>query len=139
MGVVKAGRTEARPEESFARFEGRVALAPAAASGICRASAEMIAAEGGTIAAVDNNREQLEGAMEAFATAGGGPPASPGSFFPRAPGAGGPRVRGGGAVVLRGGERPPAGQASPSRRAPLPAARAAGWGKGRSAVGARDL
>ena len=60
-------------EESFARFEGQVALVTAAASGICRASAEMIAAEGGTIAAVDNNREQLDGAMEAFAAAGGGP------------------------------------------------------------------
>lgn len=60
-------------EESFARFEGQVALVTAAASGICRASAEMIAAEGGTIAAIDNNREQLDGAMEAFAAAGGGP------------------------------------------------------------------
>ena len=60
-------------EESFSRFEGQVALVTAAASGICRVSAEIIAAEGGTIAAVDNNREQLDGAMEAFAAAGGGP------------------------------------------------------------------
>ncbi len=60
-------------EESFARFEGKVALVTAAASGICRVSAEIIAAEGGTIAAVDNNREQLDAAMEAFAAAGGGP------------------------------------------------------------------
>jgi len=46
-------------EESFARYEDQVALATAA--------------EGGTIAAVDNNREQLDRAMGAFAGAGGGP------------------------------------------------------------------
>ena len=59
-------------EASFARFQGKVALITGAASGICRASAEIIAAEGGTIAAVDNNRELLDGAMEAFTAAGGG-------------------------------------------------------------------
>ena len=55
---------------AFARFDGKVALVTAAASGICRASAEIIAAEGGTIAAVDNDRELLDGAMDAFAAAG---------------------------------------------------------------------
>ena len=58
---------------SFARFEGKVALITGAASGICRAAAEVIAAEGGTIAAVDYDRELLDGALEAFTAAGGGP------------------------------------------------------------------
>ena len=57
---------------AFARFDGKVALVTAAASGICPASAEIIAAEGGTIAAVDNDRELLDGAMDAFAAAGAG-------------------------------------------------------------------
>ncbi len=57
---------------SFARFEGRVALISGAAAGICRVSAEIIAAEGGTIAAVDNDGELLDGAVESFAAAGGG-------------------------------------------------------------------
>ena len=59
-------------ELSFARFEDKVALITGAAAGICRVSAEIIAAEGGTIAAVDNNGELLDGAVESFATAGGG-------------------------------------------------------------------
>ena len=59
-------------DTSFARFEGKVALITGAASGICRSAAEIIAAEGGTIAAVDNNKELLDGALEAFAAAGGG-------------------------------------------------------------------
>ncbi len=46
---------------SFARFEGRVTLISGAANGIWRVGAGIIAAEGGTIAA-----------MEAFAAAGGG-------------------------------------------------------------------
>ena len=60
-------------ELSFARFEDKVALITGAAAGICRISAEIIAAEGGTIAAVDNNGELLDGAVESFAAAGGGP------------------------------------------------------------------
>ncbi len=60
-------------EHSFARFEDKVALISGAGNGICRVSAEIIAAEGGTIAAVDYDRELLDGAMESFAQAGGGP------------------------------------------------------------------
>ena len=60
-------------EASFARFNDKVALITGAANGICRVSAEIIAAEGGAIAAVDNDRELLDGAMQAFAEAGGGP------------------------------------------------------------------
>lgn len=60
-------------EASFARFNDKVALISGAANGICRVSAQIIAAEGGTIAAVDYDREQLDGAMETFAEAGGGP------------------------------------------------------------------
>ena len=59
-------------ENSFARFEGKVALISGAGNGICRASAEIIAAEGGTIAAVDNNSELLDEALQDFAAAGGG-------------------------------------------------------------------
>lgn len=59
-------------DNSFARFRGKVALISGAGNGICRASAEIIAAEGGTIAAVDNNREVLDDAMQVFAAAGGG-------------------------------------------------------------------
>ena len=59
-------------EVSFARFRGQVALISGAGNGICRSSAEIIAAEGGTIAAVDNNQEALDDAMAAFAAAGGG-------------------------------------------------------------------
>ena len=58
--------------DSFARFRGKVALITGAGAGICRASAEIIAAEGGTVAAVDNNRAMLDEAMSAFAHAGGG-------------------------------------------------------------------
>ena len=57
-------------EASFARFRGKVALISGAANGICRASAEIIAAEGGTVAAVDIDRERLDEAMAAFADAG---------------------------------------------------------------------
>ena len=55
------------PDQSFARFRGKVALISGAADGICRASAEIIAAEGGTVAAVDINQELLDGAMQALA------------------------------------------------------------------------
>ncbi len=60
-------------DTSFARFEDKVALISGAANGICRVSAGIIAAEGGIVAAVDYDRELLDGAMEAFAQAGGGP------------------------------------------------------------------
>jgi NAD(P)-dependent dehydrogenase (short-subunit alcohol dehydrogenase family) len=53
------------------RFRGKVALITAAASGIGRATAEIIGREGGCIAAVDNDRARLEDAVAAIATAGG--------------------------------------------------------------------
>jgi NAD(P)-dependent dehydrogenase (short-subunit alcohol dehydrogenase family) len=53
------------------RFKGKVALITAAASGIGRATADIIAAEGGTVAAVDNNKDRLEATVAAIATAGG--------------------------------------------------------------------
>ena len=40
------------------RFQDKVALITAAASGIGRASADIIGREGGRIAAVDTNRER---------------------------------------------------------------------------------
>jgi NAD(P)-dependent dehydrogenase (short-subunit alcohol dehydrogenase family) len=53
------------------RFEGRVALITAAASGIGRATANIISREGGRVAAVDTNRERLDAAVAEFAAAGG--------------------------------------------------------------------
>jgi NAD(P)-dependent dehydrogenase (short-subunit alcohol dehydrogenase family) len=45
------------------RFEGKVALITAAASGIGKATATIIAREGGTVIAVDNNEERLRAAV----------------------------------------------------------------------------
>lgn len=42
------------------RFQGKVALITAAASGIGRATADIIAREGGTVAAVDTNQDRLD-------------------------------------------------------------------------------
>ena len=53
------------------RFKGKVALITAAASGIGRATAGIIAAEGGRIAAVDNNRERLDATIAEITAAGG--------------------------------------------------------------------
>ena len=53
------------------RFQLKVALITAAASGIGRATAEIIAAEGGTVALVDNNKERLEAAAAEIAAKGG--------------------------------------------------------------------
>ncbi len=53
------------------RFKGKTALITAAASGIGRATAGIIAAEGGRIAAVDSNRERLDAAIAAIRAAGG--------------------------------------------------------------------
>ena len=53
------------------RFKGKVALITAAGSGIGRATAGIIAAEGGRIAAVDNNRERLDAAIAGITAAGG--------------------------------------------------------------------
>ncbi len=53
------------------RFKGKVALITAAASGIGRATADIIGREGGRIAAVDNNRERLDATVAEIAAAGG--------------------------------------------------------------------
>jgi len=53
------------------RFQGKVALITAAASGIGRAAADIIGAEGGRIAAVDTNRERLDATVAALRAAGG--------------------------------------------------------------------
>ena len=54
------------------RFDGKVALITAAASGIGRASADIIAREGGTVVLVDNDKSRLEAAMASIEAAGGG-------------------------------------------------------------------
>jgi NAD(P)-dependent dehydrogenase (short-subunit alcohol dehydrogenase family) len=53
------------------RFDGKVALITAAASGIGRASADIIAREGGTVVLVDNDKSRLEAAMASIEAAGG--------------------------------------------------------------------
>jgi NAD(P)-dependent dehydrogenase (short-subunit alcohol dehydrogenase family) len=53
------------------RFKGKVALITAAASGIGRATANIIAREGGRIAAVDTNRERLDATIAEIRAAGG--------------------------------------------------------------------
>lgn len=53
------------------RFEGRVALITAAASGIGRATAEIISAEGGTVVAVDTDEGRLKDLVVALEAAGG--------------------------------------------------------------------
>jgi NAD(P)-dependent dehydrogenase (short-subunit alcohol dehydrogenase family) len=53
------------------RFSDRVALITAAASGIGRATAEIIAAEGGIVVAVDTDAARLDGLLAAIGEAGG--------------------------------------------------------------------
>ena len=53
------------------RFQNKVALITAAASGIGRATADIMAREGGIIVAVDNNEERLDQTVAALRTAGG--------------------------------------------------------------------
>ena len=53
------------------RFEGRVALITAAASGIGKATAEIIGAEGGVVVGVDTDHDRLDKAMAAIRAAGG--------------------------------------------------------------------
>jgi NAD(P)-dependent dehydrogenase (short-subunit alcohol dehydrogenase family) len=53
------------------RFEGKVAVITGAASGIGKATAEIIAGEGGTVACVDINTEGLAATVTALIEAGG--------------------------------------------------------------------
>lgn len=53
------------------RFKDRVAIITAAASGIGRATADIIGREGGIICAVDNNQERLNATVDAITKAGG--------------------------------------------------------------------
>src|SRR5438046_6342300 len=53
------------------RFQDKVALITAAASGIGRATADIIAKEGGTVVAVDNNEERLDRTVRELREAGG--------------------------------------------------------------------
>ena len=52
------------------RFEGKIALITAAANGIGRASAGIMAREGATVVCVDNHQERLDGAVDAMAKDG---------------------------------------------------------------------
>jgi NAD(P)-dependent dehydrogenase (short-subunit alcohol dehydrogenase family) len=53
------------------RFEGKVALITACASGIGRATANIMAREGATFVGVDNNRERLDRSVAEITAAGG--------------------------------------------------------------------
>ncbi len=53
------------------RFQDKVALITAAASGIGRATADIIAHEGGIVVAVDNNEERLDRTVRELQEAGG--------------------------------------------------------------------
>ena len=53
------------------RFQDRVAVITAAASGIGRATADVMAREGGIVVAVDNHQERLDATVAALSEAGG--------------------------------------------------------------------
>jgi NAD(P)-dependent dehydrogenase (short-subunit alcohol dehydrogenase family) len=53
------------------RFQDRVAVITAAASGIGRATADIVAGEGGIVVAVDNHQERLDATVAALSEAGG--------------------------------------------------------------------
>jgi NAD(P)-dependent dehydrogenase (short-subunit alcohol dehydrogenase family) len=53
------------------RFEGKIALVTACASGIGRATADIMAKEGATIVGVDNNAERLEKTVAEITATGG--------------------------------------------------------------------
>src|SRR5215471_8491960 len=60
-----------RDEEGDMRFTGKVALITAAASGIGKATAEIIGKEGGIVVGVDVDEGRLEKALAAIRDAGG--------------------------------------------------------------------
>jgi len=53
------------------RYQDKIALITAAASGIGRATCDIIAREGGIVVAVDNNQERLDAAVDAMNKSGG--------------------------------------------------------------------
>lgn len=53
------------------RFDNKVAVITAAANGIGRATAEIMASEGATVIAVDNHQGRLDEAVSALRTSGG--------------------------------------------------------------------
>ena len=53
------------------RYAGKVALITAAASGIGRATCDIIAREGGIVVAVDNNQDRLDTAVDTLNKSGG--------------------------------------------------------------------
>lgn len=52
------------------RFSGKIALITAAANGIGRATADIVAREGGTVVAVDNHQQRLDSAVDALSKLG---------------------------------------------------------------------
>src|SRR5204863_2467812 len=60
-----------RPGGAIMRFGGKVALITAAANGIGRATATIMAREGATVIAVDNHPGRLDEAVPALRLAGG--------------------------------------------------------------------
>ena len=65
------GAPDGRPKGGRMRFQDKVALITAAASGIGRATADIMAREGAIVVAVDNNEERLDRAVAEIAAAGG--------------------------------------------------------------------
>jgi NAD(P)-dependent dehydrogenase (short-subunit alcohol dehydrogenase family) len=64
-------RKNSKGRSEVMRFKGKVALITAAASGIGRATANIIGREGGRVAAVDTNRERLDATIAEIRAAGG--------------------------------------------------------------------
>jgi NAD(P)-dependent dehydrogenase (short-subunit alcohol dehydrogenase family) len=60
-----------REENCAMRFRDKVALITAAASGIGRATAEIIGREGGLVVGVDTDKARLDGAVEEIRRRGG--------------------------------------------------------------------
>src|SRR4051794_41275287 len=58
-------------ERGTMRFQDKVAVITAMASGIGRATADIMAAEGAIVVGVDNNGERLDAAVTALREAGG--------------------------------------------------------------------